>query len=336
MMNDSGRISRTTRLLKLQMLLCQFPDGIKVEKLAEKCGTSKRTVYRDLTTLESELGVPVWEYGSKRGLESGYYLPPIVFTLKEAMSIFLAARLVQNFSHNYNPDIFSAFLKLNTVVPQPLRKQIMNTLECMDLQPKDETKLKNFDKLVDAWLSQHKVKILYQTLTGNEPSEYIVDPYFIEPTVLNRSSCMIAYCDLKKSILIFKLDNIARDVIVEPDTFQIPSDFNAMDYVSSEWDIYVFDQLETVKLRFNQRISDAVLLTRWHPSQLIQKQNDGSIIMTVKVRNSIHFRSWVLMWGNEVEILEPEILRHQIGKVAQSLVEIYSYRKQTSEVLNIL
>ena len=328
-MNVSGRLSRTTRLLKLQTLLCQYPDGIKVAKIAATCATSKRTVYRDLTTLESELGLPIWQEGSKRGVVNGHFLPPITFTLKEAMSIFLAARLMQNYSHIYNPNIFSAFLKLNTVVPQPFRKQILNTIEHLDRQPRDEKKLKNFDKLVDAWLSQHKVKIRYRTLTGNEPLEYTVEPYFIEPTLLNRSSCMIAYSDLQESIFTFKLDNIVGDVSVEPDTYEIPPDFNAIDYVSSEWDIYFFDELLVVKLHFSQRISDVVLPTRWHPSQEIQMQNDGSIIMTFTVRNSIHFRAWVLMWGNEVEVLEPEILRNQIGKVAQSLVEVYAQGKQT-------
>ena len=87
---------RTARLLKLQLLLSQYPNGIRVEKIAEKCSVSKRTAYRDLIALESELGVPLWEEGNKRGVAEGYFLPPIRFTQIEAANLFLAIRLLRN------------------------------------------------------------------------------------------------------------------------------------------------------------------------------------------------------------------------------------------------
>ena len=79
---------RTARLFRVQMLLSEYPHGIRVEEIADKCSISKRTAYRDLNALESELGVPIWEEGNKRGVAEGYFLTPISFTRVEAMDFF--------------------------------------------------------------------------------------------------------------------------------------------------------------------------------------------------------------------------------------------------------
>lgn len=318
---------RIARLLRIQVLLWQHSDGLEIEKIARTCSISARTVYRDLETLESELGVPVWAEGNKRGITEGYFLPPITFSKAEAMNIFLAARLTQNYSRLYNPSMASTFMKLNTIVPPPLRKQIQNTLEYMEKQPRNERKMRNFDKLTEAWLSQHRVKILYRELTGGEPEEHTIEPYFIEPAMPSRSSYVIAYSALKKSVCTFKIDLIIGEVTVEADTYEIPSDFNAIDYFGSSWGIFTDEKLETVKLLFNKRMSKGIMETIWHPSQKTELQKNGSLIMTLRVRNTVDFRAWILGWGDNVEVLAPEVMRNQIIKTGKSILKVYHRRK---------
>ena len=106
---------RTARLLYLQILLWHHSQGIDVKEIARSCATSLRTVYRDLVALESELKVPIWQEGSKRGLMEGYFLPPIAFRQEEAINIFIASRLMQNYSYLYNPSVISTFMKLSSI-----------------------------------------------------------------------------------------------------------------------------------------------------------------------------------------------------------------------------
>ena len=133
-----GKTDRTARLLKVEHLLYQNPKGLKMTEIARLCGVNKRTTYRDLVALDSELGVPIWEEGTKRGITEGYILPPIQFTLPEALNIFLAARLMLNYAHRYDPNTASTFMKLNSIVPTPLREQIQKTLDRMQRQPRNE------------------------------------------------------------------------------------------------------------------------------------------------------------------------------------------------------
>ena len=316
---------RTARLLKLQILLWQNPQGLTIEDLASRCSISKRTIYRDLRALESELEVPIWEDKDKRGIVEGYYLPPIRFALSEANNIFVAARLMQQFSPAYDSNIISTLMKLNTIVPPPLRKQICNTLDFMERQPRDSRIVYNFNKLVQAWLSQHKVRITYQNLVDEEdPVERIIEPYFIEPSMIGSTSYVIAYCHHKKTICAFAISYIIGNVIIEPDTFEIPEDFNAIDYLNTAWGIYSENKgIETVKLLFKPKISTSILNIRLHSSQKTEVQRDGSVIMTLKVRDTIQFFGWILAWRDKVEVLEPESLRNEICVVAKSLLNKY-------------
>jgi predicted DNA-binding transcriptional regulator YafY len=316
---------RTARLLRLQMLLAQSPLGLRIEEIASKCSISKRTVYRDLVALESEIGVPIWEQGNKRGIVEDYFLPPINFTIEEAMNVFLAVRLMQNYSYVYNPNVISAFNKFEMIVPKPLKFWIRSTIEYLKSRPRDERKINNFNKLARAWLSKHRVKICYQPPREEKPKDYIIAPFFVEPSILGHSSYVIAYCDSTKSVSIYKLDYIVGDVSIEADTYELPPDFKVTDYCDPVWGPVIMEP-QLVKLRFTQKIRKAIIDTKWHPLQRIELQNDGSVLMTLEVRDTMYFRAWLLGWGDNMEVLEPETLRNEITQFATSLVNLYTRR----------
>jgi predicted DNA-binding transcriptional regulator YafY len=305
---------RTARLLKLQMLLSQHPDGLGIEEIANRCSISNRTSYRDLKALESEMNIPIWQNGKKRGIVEGYFLPPINITLPEAAILFLAARLTQNYFKAYDPNIASIFLKLNTVTPLPLKNDIQHILEYLEKQPRDSRKVKNFNTLLNAWLLRHKVKVTTRAHNYEEPVERIIDPYMIEPSAIGGANYVIAFCNLNKAIYAFKIEHIIGDVIMLPDTFDIPADFDFITYLSSAWGVQPDQEIQTIKLRFKPRISRTILEEEAsvHSSQINELQSDGSLIMSLKVRDYIHIRNWIMKWGDEVEVIEPESLRNQI------------------------
>jgi predicted DNA-binding transcriptional regulator YafY len=318
------RSDRTARLLKLEMLLAQNPGGLEIEEIARRCSISSRTVYRDLKALEYELEFPIWEDGARRGVVEGFFLPPITFTTTEAMTIYLAARILQNQSHIYSPGIASTFMKLNTIVPQPLRQQVQNTIEYIEKQPRDERKIKNFNKLTEACLHTYKVKITYQRLSDETPKERIIEPYAIEPSLLDRSNYVIGFCPLEKGVRTFNIDRIIGQVFpLEEEKYAIPANFNITDYLGSAWNIHIGEPVETIKLRFSSRVSKAIMETIWHPSQKIEPQTDGSIVMTLGVQITLYFRHWIMGWGNDIEVLEPLSLRAQIILTAKSMLDIY-------------
>jgi predicted DNA-binding transcriptional regulator YafY len=319
------RKGRTERLLNIWLLLYQNPHfRFTAKDIAEKYGVDVRTIYRDLNALQNELGVPISEEGSKRGIEEGYFLPPIRFSLPEALNIFLSARLMLNYAQRYDPNTEATFFKLSSIVPPPLREQIQKTIDWMHKLPKDERYLRILARLAEAWVSRHKVKILYRALEAEQPTERIIEPYFIEPAAAGHSSYLIAYCHRTKSQRTFKIERIEA-IEATSESYLIPPEFDANEFLGSSWGIVVEGEVKTVRLKINaHEIARIMAETVWHPSQIVEKQSDGSAIMTLRVTETVELYSWILKWGEKVEVLEPEELRQDIIETAKAVLEVYS------------
>lgn len=320
---EFAKQDRTARLIKVLYQLYYNPQGLKVSEIASKCGVNIRTAYRDLRALEEELKVPVWEYNGKRGVDEGYLLPPINFTLPEVLNIFLAARLMLHYSHRHDPNMASLFAKLNSIVPAPLKDEVQKTFDWMQKQPWDEKYLETIGVLAEAWISRHKVKISYQSLSNNKPTERIVQPYFIEPAAPGHASYLIAFCERTESLRIFKIERIASARITA-EMYKIPPDFDANEYFESSWGIIAESEVKNIKLKFiDKGLARIISETVWHPSQKLAPQKDGSLIMTLEVSDTVELLSWILSWGDMVEVLEPATLRRKIIDNAKAMLELY-------------
>lgn len=135
-MND--RLTQTGRLIQEWRLLASNPSGYTVKELSQRFGVSIRTIYRDMVMLGTDLKVPVYTDGNRWKIHGSRILPPVLFTLAEALNIFLAARLMLRYSHRYDPNIDAVFTKLGAVLPPAFSEQVRKTVDWMRKLPKDE------------------------------------------------------------------------------------------------------------------------------------------------------------------------------------------------------
>jgi predicted DNA-binding transcriptional regulator YafY len=312
---------RLARLYKVEHLLYQCPGGLNINDIAKKCGVCTRTARRDIQALEDG-GVPIWENKSVRGIGEGYFLPPISFTLPEAMTIFLAARLMLAYSNIYNPNIDSTFVKLNSAVPPPLRDQVTRTIDWMQKLNRNDSLRRITDTLAHAWINGRKVRIMYQALGRQSANDRVIAPYFIQPATFQRANYVIAYCDRSRKMLTFKVDRI-KDIELMDEHYSIPQDFDANEHLESAWGIAVYGKPVAIKLRFNAAIAQIVEETRWHPSQVVRMQPDGAAIVTFRLPITDEFIAFVTWWGEKVEVLQPAGLRKKVAGIAQGMLRLY-------------
>ena len=313
---------RKARLLRVEHLLSQREEGMKVREIAELCGVCTKTTYRDLKALEKEVGIPFWEKDARWGIVKGHYLPPIRFSLPEAMTVFLAARLMSGFTKRYDPNIESTFFKLNSIVPSPLREQVQRTMDWMKKQRRDDRYLRILSELAEAWTKQNSVIIRYRSLGGKQATERKINPYFIEPALGGRASYVIGYCHRTNEQRTFKIERISS-VVPTDEHYEIPSDFDANAYLSSAFGIIADGEVATVRLKFAPGVARIAEETTWHPSQVVERQADGSVLMTLNVMNTVELMSWILGWGEQVEVLEPEGLRKGVVETARAMLDVY-------------
>jgi predicted DNA-binding transcriptional regulator YafY len=109
--------SRLVRLTQIQHFLHKNKAGLTSKELSQLCNTTVRTIQRDLLFLQSDLNIPLTEKGHDRyGIMNEYVLPPVSYSLYEALVLFLAARLIIRQTDDNNPHIKSALIKLTAVI----------------------------------------------------------------------------------------------------------------------------------------------------------------------------------------------------------------------------
>jgi predicted DNA-binding transcriptional regulator YafY len=320
-LND--RLMKTERLIRIWLLLATNPGGYTIKELADRFEVNIRTIYRDMVALGVDLKVPVYNDKKRWKIEESRVLPPIRFTLPEALNIFLAARLMLSYSHRYDPNIDATFTKLSSGLPSSLSEQVRKTMDWMQKLKKDEKHMRILATVAEAWVSQRRLKIVYRSLPAEKATERVIEPYYIEPAAPGHASYVVGYCHLKNGIRTFKIERIeSAELTNEP--YTIPADFDANTYLGSSWGIVVDGEVKIIKLKIDDlEIIRIMEETRWHASQLLEPQSDGSVVMTLKVTDTVELQSWILGWGEKVEVLEPEELRERVARTGQAILDIY-------------
>lgn len=212
--NDIKRLSRLVAILTA----LQTKRLLTSTTLAEKFAVSKRTIYRDLKTLE-QAGVPILtEDGKGYTLMEGYKIPPIMFTENQANALILVEQLVlKNKDSSLINDYADAIDKIKAV----LRQTEKDKANLLSLRTKF-AKLDNYEikssilsSLQNALTNFYLVNFHYIN-AENKESKRTVEAF----ALLNISEgwLLVAYCRLRKEFRYFRLDRIEKLEIL-PDKF---------------------------------------------------------------------------------------------------------------------
>lgn len=326
-MNNNTGAQRAIRLTRLQHLLHQHPQGLTTHELAQFTGVNVRTIQRDLLDIQSELGVPLTQDGRRYGIVGGYSLPPVFFTLNEAMSLFLASRLALRQTDENNPHMQQALVKVSDVLPAPVGERLRAGMERIGSLDVNQAFIHTYEAVALAWITQRQLCIEYQSLQSETAKEWILNPYFVEMTGIGYSIYVIGYArrEGKEGIITFKLDRILNAEVLDL-TFEVPPDLEIENLLASSWGVMWGEEI-TIKLRFSQRVTRRVKESIWHPSQIINNCPDGGCTLSVTLGSTVEITPWIRSWGSDVEVLEPPELREQFRGWADDLYRMYQTKE---------
>ncbi|MGH8145176.1 MAG: helix-turn-helix transcriptional regulator [Rhodanobacteraceae bacterium] len=113
---------RADRLFLIIHALRGRRTALPARRLAETLGVSLRTVYRDVSDLQTS-GVPIeGEAGVGYLLRKGSDIPPLMFTAEELEALVVGTRFVRAFAgEKLSAGARSALLKIDAVLPAELR-----------------------------------------------------------------------------------------------------------------------------------------------------------------------------------------------------------------------
>lgn len=315
-------MNKTDRLLAIVLEL-QRCGLRRAEDLAATFETSVRTIYRDIQAL-SEAGVPIaGTPGHGYSLMEGYFLPPVSLTVEEAVSLLIGTDFVtQEFAAGYAAGAETSRRKIEALLPQPVREEAERARQAIRLLSERRAanrgpEKERVDRLHQAILDRRMIRFRYtkaaQDDTGNRDTIRVAAPYGL---VLVRGVWMlIADCHLRRAIRHFRVSRMS-DLALLGERFAFPRDFRLSDYTPPD------DRTIRVRLKVDACIADRVAESNSYYMEAAEPCPEG-LLVTCRVRRPEDLLAWVLGWGGNIIVLEPESLRRLVREEAKKIADHY-------------
>lgn len=322
--------NKANRLIQIEQLLLAHPEGLSKAEIASRLGVHRATIYRDLDDLGERFFIYVEDDG-RISIDRSRSLVHVQFTLHEALAVHLAARLLATRMDRQNPHAAAALRKLGlalTDLAPRISDHLQQSADVMDdaAQRHDPAYLAVLEALTLAWAEKRMARIWHRSERTRRVHEYLLGPYFIEPYAVGQTTYVIGLCRPQNVQRTFKIERIERaELTREP--YEIPAGFDPRALLEDAWGIwYTGAEPVTVVLKFHPRVAARVRETRWHRSEELHEQEDGSLLWRARVAEPQEMIPWIRGWGADVEVLEPGELRETLMGEAKALAEIYEWK----------
>jgi predicted DNA-binding transcriptional regulator YafY len=294
-------------------------------QLAEEYQVSSKTIQRDLDYMRYQLDAPIAYSAQHRGYhytEASYKLPAISIKESDLFAIYLAEKLLEQYQGTpIYYSLCSVFRKIEDSLPDKIDLEPGDDSSRFTVLPASTTVIARdiWETVTAAIRLSRRLKVRYQT-PGSKAQLRDLDPY--HGVRFEGDWYLVAYCHLRREIRTFSL---ARMITVEmvAETFAIPESFDFRRLTGSHFGVHWSDALYEVRIWFAAEVAGYVLERRWHPSQKIEEQGDGSLVLSMTVNHLLELKRWVLSWGSAARVLAPEGFRADVARSVREMSELY-------------
>lgn len=312
------------QLIKVLDLLSR-PQGTTKKEIKDQLTVSDKTVDRMITAVE-EMGIPIYDETiplekQKRWRVVDSYvdklpnltLPKIALTYSEILAIaMMAGESVVFKGTEIDTHIQTTLAKLMYFLPSGTRRDLSNLKKifiCKTMGSKTYTgKDHIIQSLTESMLSQTACAISYHAFYKDETKEAEIGP--------------LHFYENKGGLYLFALkitDNTIRSYAVErirhirktDRHVDYPDNFDPEDRLNSAFDMIHGDPA-SVKIHFSKTVARYIKEKPWAKDQKLKDHDDGSLTLSMTTSGYRDVKRWVMSWGKEAELLEPEGMREEI------------------------
>ena len=175
-------------------------------------------------------------------------------------------------------------------------------------------------KLESALLEERQIEIEYYSRQDKSASPYTVHPLGI--VLRGQISYLVCTIFDYQDIRMLAMHRITNAEKLNEQSNR-PEKFSLQEYANSSVFGFNNNGLIDLKLKFTQEAGQHLFETPLNDTQTIEETNSGEILVNAKIADNAQLRWWILGFGGQVEVIEPNSLRQDISKVCKSLSKIY-------------
>ncbi|MBT6145276.1 MAG: YafY family transcriptional regulator [Gemmatimonadetes bacterium] len=319
--------NRTDRLLAI-ILLLRSRRQLTARQLAEIFDVSMRTIYRDIESLtQAEVPIVV-DPGPEGGyrLLDNYALPPVMFTMDEAVGLFLGGSFVAHRQGTpFGEAIKTALIKIEDVLPDELRDSVQTTVQSVlfDLHDRRDYSgsREQFEVILDGIRLRQRIDIRYKAAQRQQARSREISPWGI--IFDNGNWYLVGYCHMREAERMFHLGRIHGAELTET-AFEPPADFDIRTYANRGWSRSFYEDMKRdyprIRIRVPLDVADS-LGNHWlmrHAER--EPQADGWVVLSYHdhPEGPLNF---IYRFGPDFEILEPAEARNELADMATRLLQ---------------
>jgi predicted DNA-binding transcriptional regulator YafY len=324
------RGDQLARQWQLIQRLAKSRAGVALDDLASDLGCVRRTVYRDLDALMFA-GFPV--VSEKRDGRAYYRfldsfrLGDVPFTADEILALAFSEDLLRSLEGTvFHDSIHSALAKIRSGLGPELSDFLARLAGSFRVLPGPHKDYRSFRDTIqvlnDAVLSRTTVRMRYRTGRTGSVATRELDPYRV--WYRNGGLYVVGLDHKSDEVRTFAIERI-REIAATAAQFDVLAGFDFDTYTGTSFGV-IAEPATRVRIRFDRRWATHVEERRWHPSQQLERERDGGVLLTMEVGGASELRSWVLSFGSGAYVLEPESLRAEVATELARAVARYDDR----------
>jgi predicted DNA-binding transcriptional regulator YafY len=305
--------------MKLILLLQESKNRLTVDRLAERFGVSRRTIFRDFNFL-SEVNVPVtWDEYSGYGVVDGYKIPPLMFNSQELATIMVGLNFVKSqVDKKLVDDALGVELKIKNVLPDDL-KGFMESLDNRTIVDPflhfgAEKKEGGSWYLVSSAISQGKsIGFSYKSRKNKNRISRKLDPYLL---VFYRDHWnVIGYSHKRSAIRNFVLDQMS-DVKILDEKFEKKREIDVEGLIFNS-----NESGQKVEVLIDESAERAFRANL--PTKILKKTAvEGKFIkVSFRFDNLDYLNEWLLQFGNHVSVVSPDELKKKRKDLLKTMLD---------------
>lgn len=199
--------TKTERLFALLQFLREYRYPVSGQILADKLNVSLRTVYRDISALQSQGAEIEGEAGLGFQLKPGFLLPPLMFNSDELDALMLGARwVIANTDNTLQSSARRVVAKIDAILPKSKRANFSESSMMVGPSQHVSTNQDILNFTRQAIQQENKLDITYQD------AEQAITTRTVWPigiAFLDEVRMLIAWCELRRAFRHFRLDRLS-------------------------------------------------------------------------------------------------------------------------------
>lgn len=309
---------------RINLIARRLTGGATISELAEEFQITKRQVHRDLRQLEAS-GYPLEQEDGRWRLPPGFKGLEIAVSPYELMSLYLAKSHVAYLRETpFFDDLEGVVRKVEAGLPDKVRnhlERIVTTFAPLQRPVRPYAARKDILSALRTSLLRQRTIVLrgYYKPGVEQPMDYLVDPYGL--VMYQYGLYVVGHSHQANEIRIFAVERI-QSIEVTEELFAIPKTFSLEERFNRGFGL-IDGELQDVKIWISADWAYFVKERRWHPTQKLQTQKDGSVILTMRCGGIDELTAWVLSFGPGAKVLGPPALIEQVSGQLTAAAELY-------------